>query len=158
MPDADALSQALSLVDGGGLTLMTIKRRCPAPAWPWIWGHRQGLYGQSRGANALRAGVSSALINLGGNVQVLGAKPDGSDWVIGIADAGDPAAYLATLSVSDCAVVTSGDYQRYFEEDGRRYHHILDPKTGIPQTTAFTRSRWSVLMAPWPTASPRRCL
>lgn len=133
MPDADALSQALSLVDGSGLTLNDNQASLSRSGMAVDLGGIAKGYTASHVAQMLsERGVSSALINLGGNVQVLGAKPDGSDWVIGIADASDPAAYLATLSVSDCAVVTSGDYQRYFEEDGRRYHHILDPKTGYP--------------------------
>ena len=133
MPDADALSQALSLVDGGGLTLHDNQASLSRSGMAVDLGCIAKGYTASHVAQMLsERGISSALINLGGNVQALGTKPDGSDWVIGIADASDPAAYLATLSVSDCAVVTSGDYQRYFEEDGRRYHHILDPKTGYP--------------------------
>ena len=133
VPDAAALSQALSLVDGSGLTLNDNQASLSRSGMAVDLGCIAKGYTASHVAQMLsERGVSSALINLGGNVQALGTKPDGSDWVIGIADAGDPAAYLATLSVSDCAVVTSGDYQRYFEEDGRRYHHILDPKTGYP--------------------------
>lgn len=133
MPDSDALSQALSLVDGGGLTLNDNQASLSRSGMAVDLGGIAKGYTASHVAQMLsERGVSSALINLGGNVQALGTKPDGSDWVIGIADASDPAAYLAALSVSDCAVVTSGDYQRYFEEDGRRYHHILDPKTGYP--------------------------
>ena len=133
MPDSDALSQALSLVDGGGLTLNDNQASLSRSGMAVDLGCIAKGYTASHVAHMLsELGISSALINLGGNVQALGTKPDGSDWVIGIADASDPAAYLATLSVSDCAVVTSGDYQRYFEEDGRRYHHILDPKTGYP--------------------------
>ena len=133
VPDSDALSQALSLVDGGSLTLHDNQASLSRSGMAVDLGCIAKGYTASHVAQMLsERGISSALINLGGNVQALGAKPDGSDWVIGIADAGDPAAYLATLSVSDCSVVTSGDYQRYFEEDGRRYHHILDPKTGYP--------------------------
>ena len=77
-------------------------------------------------------GITSALLNLGGNVQALGSKPDGSDWRIAIKDpAGSD--YLGILSTSDKAVVTSGGYERYFEgEDGTIYWHIIDPKTGYP--------------------------
>ncbi len=78
-------------------------------------------------------GIKSAFINLGGNVAVIGDKPDGNPWIIGIQNPRDiPGRYIGTVSVKDASVVTSGDYQRYFEADGKRYHHILDPQTGYP--------------------------
>ena len=77
-------------------------------------------------------GVTSALLNLGGNVQALGSKPDGSLWRIGVQDPmGD--SYLGVLSIADQAVITSGGYERFFEgEDGTVYWHIIDPATGYP--------------------------
>lgn len=76
-------------------------------------------------------GVASAFTNLGGNVAALGAKPDGSPWRVGIRHPRRDDALIAAVSVRDRAVVTSGDYQRYFVgPDGRTYHHILDPRTG----------------------------
>ena len=78
------------------------------------------------------AGVTSAILNLGGNVQTLGGQTDGSPWRIGVQDPQDLSAYLAVVEVTDGAVVTSGGYQRYFEEDGQVYWHIMDPATGAP--------------------------
>lgn len=77
-------------------------------------------------------GVTSALLDLGGNIHAIGSKPDGSDWRLGIKDPhGD--GNIAVLELSGKAAVTSGDYERYFiGEDGKKYCHILDPKTGIP--------------------------
>lgn len=78
-------------------------------------------------------GVKSAIIDLGGNIYILGSKEDGSDFKVGIQD---PTAtrghYLGTVSLSDKSVVTSGTYERYFEDKGIRYHHILSTTTGYP--------------------------
>lgn len=80
-----------------------------------------------------QAGCKAAVLSLGGNVQTLGSrKPDGSAWSVAIMDPDDTGAYAAMLSVGEAAVVTSGDYQRYFTYDGVRYSHILDPVTGYP--------------------------
>lgn len=78
--------------------------------------------------------IESALLNLGGNLYLYGTKPDGSDWTIGIRDPfGLQGDYMATVSLKDTSIVTSGIYERYFEADGKRYHHILNPKTGYPE-------------------------
>jgi FAD:protein FMN transferase len=80
-------------------------------------------------------GVQSAFVNLGGNVVTLGSKPDGSPWSVGIRNPrkeGDGNQILGTISVSNKAVVTAGDGERYFIQEGKRYHHILDPHTGYP--------------------------
>lgn len=76
-------------------------------------------------------GVKSALLNLGGNVYALGSKPNGERWTVGVNGAFGEGV-IGTLKVSDAAVVTSGGYERYFERDGVRYHHIIDPSTGRP--------------------------
>jgi thiamine biosynthesis lipoprotein len=78
------------------------------------------------------AGVKSALMSLGGNIQTLGTKPDGSLWTIGIQDPTGEG-YVGTLTVGEAAVVTSGAYERYFtDENGQTYGHIIDPSTGKP--------------------------
>lgn len=89
-------------------------------------------YAAGRCKEILKAhGVTSALLSLGGNVSALGSKPDGTAWTVAIEnpDGGD---YLGTVQIADQCVVTSGGYQRYFEQDGVRYWHILDPETGKP--------------------------
>lgn len=82
----------------------------------------------------VEAGVESAFINLGGNVAVLGAKPDGSPWGIGVRDPFDETGKdnIAVVRATGGSVVTSGLYERQFESGGRRYWHILDPRTGYP--------------------------
>lgn len=78
-------------------------------------------------------GVRSAIINLGGNVKVIGTKPDGSDFNIGIQKPfADMNETLTTVSCHDSSVVSSGIYERYYEYDGKLYHHILDSTTGYP--------------------------
>ena len=89
-------------------------------------------YAAGRCKEILKAhGVTSALLSLGGNVSALGGKPDGSAWTVAIEDP-DGGDYLGTVQIADQCVVTSGGYQRYFEQDGVRYWHILDPETGKP--------------------------
>jgi thiamine biosynthesis lipoprotein len=80
----------------------------------------------------LENGVSSALINFGGDVRALGTKPDGLPWQIGIQDPRQLDKCFAALNLSQGALATSGDYERFFEIDGKRYCHILNPKTGMP--------------------------
>ena len=92
-------------------------------------------------------GDENALINLGGNIYALGTKPkksfnlhpstSGEEWKIGIADPNSPQESAVIVRVSDTAVVTSGDYERYFESGGKRYHHIIDPKTGYPSDSGL---------------------
>ena len=75
--------------------------------------------------------VKSAILNLGGTVAAVGTKPDGSDWKVGISDPESTGGYFATVTLRDKIVATSGSYERFFEQDGKRYCHILDPKTGM---------------------------
>ena len=91
----------------------------------------KGYAGQLAAQMLREHGVQSALLNLGGNVQTVGTKPGGFPWQIGIKDPqGEDA--MMVLSVEDQAVVTSGGYERYFEQDGQTYWHIMDPFTGRP--------------------------
>lgn len=90
-------------------------------------------YASHKAAEILKEnGVTSALMSLGGNVRAVGSKPDGDFWSVAITDPDDNSKSIGTLKISDKAVVTSGGYQRYFEENGQIYHHIIDTKTGYP--------------------------
>lgn len=90
-------------------------------------------YAGDAAINLLREeGITSALISLGGNIQAIGLKPDGSKWRLGLRDPFSEGT-LGTLEVSDLAVVTSGNYEKYFiGDDGNTYGHIIDPATGCP--------------------------
>lgn len=85
--------------------------------------------------------VPRANINLGGNVLAYGDRPDGTPWRVGIQDparADEQNAFAGVLALTDSFAVTSGGYQRYFEEGGKRYHHIIDPSTGYPADSGLT--------------------
>ena len=90
-------------------------------------------YASHKAAEILKDnGVTSALMSLGGNVRAIGSKPDGESWSVAVTDPDDNSKSIGTLKISDKAVVTSGGYQRYFEENGQIYHHIIDTKSGYP--------------------------
>ncbi|MBF8982765.1 FAD:protein FMN transferase [Lutibacter sp. B2] len=81
-------------------------------------------------------GVESGVINLGGNIMTIGSKMDGTDWKIGIQNPDtNRGQYFSILDVKDKSIISSGGYERYFDQDGTRYHHILDPKTGYPSNS-----------------------
>jgi FAD:protein FMN transferase len=90
-------------------------------------------YAADRAAQAcLDAGAQFGLVNLGGDVRIFGPHPDGSPWQIGIAHPRAESQALARITLTSGALATSGDYERYFVLDGRRYCHVLNPRTGYP--------------------------
>ena len=130
VPDAAELAAALALVDFERLRLEGLEATLETPGMAVDLGGIAKGYAAGSAAMVLRdQGVTSALLNLGGNIRAVGAKPDGSPWVVGIADPDNPGGYCGTVEVTDCAVVTSGDYQRYFS--------IFDPETGCSAETGL---------------------
>lgn len=90
-------------------------------------------YAADRAAAILQAqGVRHGYVNLGGDIRVLGPQADGTPWRIGIQDPRDSERTIASIDIAEGALATSGDYERYFELDGRRYCHILNPRSGMP--------------------------
>lgn len=135
VPTRQELSQALAQVDYRDVSLSQGSYEASLGNGQQIdlGGIGKGFASQ-RVTELLRdAGVTSAMVSLGGNIQCLGAKPDGSPWNIGIRDPFGEELY-ATVRVTDKAVITSGGYERYFEdpETHNIYRHILDPRTGFP--------------------------
>ena len=95
-------------------------------------------YGIDRATQVLRArGVKHAIVTVGGDLFALGNSPEGEAWTVGIRSPHDLRALASTLTVSDRAVATSGDYERFFRYRGVRYHHLMDPETAAPRRTQF---------------------
>ena len=105
--------------------------RLPSPRMRLDFGGFGKEYAADRAAGVLReAGVKTGYINLGGDLCAIGTRPDGEPWSIGIQHPRTPDALIASIPIADCALATSGDYERFFEHQGRRYCHILSPLTG----------------------------
>lgn len=137
VPTDEEIQQVLKLVDYRKIELDPKEKTVflPVPDMGIDLGGVAKGYGADRARNILKKqGVHSALIAAGGNIWTVGQRPDGKKWRIGIRhprqETGDE--LLGVLSCQDLAVVTSGDYERYFVKDGVRYHHIFDPYTGFP--------------------------
>lgn len=93
----------------------------------------KGYAGDQTAATARESGVASALLDLGqSTIVAVGSKPGGKPWRIGVVDPARPENYFAVVELEDMAMGTSGGYQRYFEQDGVTYWHILDPDTAAP--------------------------
>lgn len=135
VPGEDELKELLSLADS---SLITLNQENSSVSFGKE-GMEIDLGGIAKGYTSARimdifreAGVTSGFVSLGGNVQVLNVKPDGSKWRVGIQSPSDDSSYMGVLEAENCAVITSGGYERYFEEGGVTYHHIIDPATGYP--------------------------
>ncbi len=136
VPGQEELAETLALVDAGDLTLTETDGTTILSMGEGMEIDLGGIvkgYADDRVAEIFAEyGVRDAIINLGGDVRVMGTRPDGDRWRVGIQDPEDSEGYLGGLSLTDVSVVTSGGYERYFEDEetGIRYHHIIDPRTG----------------------------
>lgn len=131
VPGQETLDKLLPLVDYTRVALDGNAASLPDGMEIDLGSVAKGYTGAALAALLREGGVTSALLDLGGNIQAVGAKPDGSPWRVGIRNpAGE--GNIGVVEVENQAVITSGGYERYFEEDGVRYWHILDPKTGAP--------------------------
>lgn len=92
-------------------------------------------YATEQAAQYLKSnGAESYVLNIGGNIRIVGHKPDGASWATGIKNPESPETYVKTLMLADTSCVTSGNYERYFTVGGQRYHHIIDKDTLMPST------------------------
>jgi thiamine biosynthesis lipoprotein len=93
-------------------------------------------YGVDRAVDALRRqGITRGIVNVGGDLYAIGRSLEGDPWRVGIRSPDDPHGLTGTIEIADAAVATSGDYERFFEYRGRRYHHLLDPDTAAPRVS-----------------------
>jgi thiamine biosynthesis lipoprotein len=135
LPDPDAVERARAYVDAQRIRVDLEQHTVELPAGFSIelGGIAKG-WGVDRGMRTLMDhGVRHGVVDAGGDLKALGAKFD-APWQIAIKHPRRREEVLAVIPVSNRCVVTSGDYERFFEVDGRRYHHILDPRTGLPST------------------------
>lgn len=134
IPDEEDIRNALSHVDYHNVKITENQAALTDPeAELDLGGIAKGYIADKMKAYLTEHGVESGMINLGGNVLVIGSKPDGNDYQIGIEKPfAERNVSLAAISISDKTVVSSGIYERYFEKDGKIYHHILDTSTGYP--------------------------
>lgn len=134
LPDENAIASAKEKVDYRNIRLLGENRvQLSGGAMINLGAIAKGYIADRIKEQLLADGITSALINLGGNVVAIGQKEGGTPFAIGLATPFDPSGKIIdSVSVSDRSVVTSGIYQRYFEYDGRIYHHIIDPVTGYP--------------------------
>lgn len=137
VPGGEAIAALLPLVDYGRVALEAGAAALPPGMEIDLGSVAKGYTGDALAALLKQGGAASALLDLGGNIQAVGSKPDGSPWRVAIRDpAGD--GNIGVVEVADQVVVTSGGYERYFEEDGVLYWHIIDPATGWPARSGLT--------------------
>lgn len=139
LPEAATLSPLLGLIGWQGVERKGNVVRLPIGGMELDFGGFGKEYAADRAATLLYSqGVRHGYVNLAGDIRVVGPKPDGGPWMIGIQDPRHKGSIIASIPLSAGALATSGDYERYFDLDGHRYCHILHPRTGYPVT--FWRS------------------
>lgn len=132
-PSAQAVADLLPLVGWDKVELGSSSVRLSRAGMELDFGGFGKEYATDRAAATLIAhGVASGFVNLGGDLRAIGPRPGGAPWHIGIQDPRHAGTMAASLPLSQGGLATSGDYERFFDFDGRRYCHLLDPRTGWP--------------------------
>ena len=133
LPDGNALAASRALVDWAAVEWDEHSIRLPRTGMQIDFGGVGKEYAADRAATiCIEHDIRHGLVNLAGDVRVIGPQADGTPWRIGIVHPRRPGVTIAGLDLAMGAVATSGDYERFFELDGRRYCHILNPRTGMP--------------------------
>jgi len=133
LPDDAALAEALALIGWSDVEWDERTIRLPRAGMEIDFGGIGKEYAADRMATILvEHGIAHGLVNLGGDVRAVGTQANGAPWRVGIKHPRQDGKTIASVELVDGAVATSGDYERFFELDGRRYCHILDPRSGMP--------------------------
>ena len=133
IPPEDEISALLNAVGAEKVSVQGSAVEIPAGMGLDLGGIAKGYTSEQVLRVMEEAGAEAAVVSLGGNVGTLGQKPDGSPWSVAIESPEESEDYAAILSLEGgLYAITSGSYERYFEQDGVTYHHILDPQTGRP--------------------------
>ena len=133
LPDPEAITEAVKLVDYTKIRLDGRTVILPAGMMIDLGGIAKGYIADKVKSYLEKRGVKHAILSFGGNIVAIGKKPDGSDWKVGIQDIDRPTGeYMLVTRNAGGSTVTSGTYERGFDLDGVRYHHLLSPRTGWP--------------------------
>lgn len=133
VPSADMLDNLLPLIGWQKVIMKDQRIALPLQGMEVDLGGFGKEYAADRAAQMLKEkGIASGYVNLAGDMRFLGPKPNGEPWLIGIQDPRHTDQVIATLPMSHGGLATSGDYERYFESNGQRYCHVLNPLTGWP--------------------------
>ena len=133
LPAAAEIAAAVALVGWAGVEWTAKSVRLPRAGMEIDFGGIGKEYAADRVATILlERGLRHGIVNLGGDVRAIGPRADGSPWRVGIRHPRREQAAVAGFDLAAGALATSGDYERYFEIAGRRYCHILNPRTGTP--------------------------
>ena len=133
LPEAATLERLLQRVGWDKLRWSRPRLEFPRRGMELDFGGVVKEYAADRAAVVCaEAGMRHGLVDLGGDIRIIGPHPDGAPWRVGIQHPRRPDGVMATLDVAQGAVATSGDYERYLAIDGRRYCHIVSPRTGMP--------------------------
>jgi len=139
VPGQEQLGRALALIGWSEVERRDKEIRLPKAGMEIDFGGFGKEYAADRAATILAGqGIKHGYVNLGGDLRAIGPKPDGESWVMGIQDPRVRERVVASIPITVGALATSGDYEKYFELDGRRYCHIVSPHTGQP--VSFWRS------------------
>jgi len=132
-PRSEAIESVLPLIGWQHVALGDCQVELPIPGMQLDLGGIGKEYAADRAATLLRdAGYGNGYVNLGGDIRLLGPMSDGRAWLLGIAHPRATGEMVAEVRLASGALATSGDYERFIDHDGKRYCHVLDPRTGWP--------------------------